>query len=297
MDRKEGQIIGSSISIYEGSVGSRALKRAGHCKNLKGHVFEILQVDAYNANPINVVAGRRAALTRSAIAIRDDIVVRKGGKIVKRIQCKDTPSVPGAKDTANRIQVGQYSRTNVVGTKETADAVNKVLEQDKSKTATRVKKSSISTDTTSLIAKQTLGGNPLKEMRLITKHAKKMAKGAAIVGGGISFFKNRKKVKKGMLDIDEAAMNVAADSGKSAVSAGVSSAVDVSVTMVVATNPALAPVAKPIGFATGVATGVVVDKAFCTGKRAIDRRIDHRIATTVYRADDAYGYLKRQGRI
>ena len=61
-------------------------------------------------------------------------MVKKGGHIVKRFQCKDTPSTAGVQDTVKRIKEGQYSRTNVVGTTETADAVNRSLEKGKAKT-------------------------------------------------------------------------------------------------------------------------------------------------------------------
>lgn len=287
--------IGLANGTYQGSVVLRALQRAGHCRNLKGHVLEICYKDRYNMDMRNIVAGRRAFLTKSPIAIRDDLVVKQGGHVVKRFQCKDTLSNAGVQDTVKRIREGQYSGTNVVGTRETAKAVNRSLEKGNAKTTTRVQDSGISSKTTELIACQANGANPLKHLDLVGHHAGSMAKGGAIVGGGISIVTNGNDVIKGKQDVDEAIVHVACDTGKSAASAAFAGAVDVSVTMAVATVPPLIPVAKPIGIAAGMAAGFTADTLFKAVGRCMDRHIDKVVERRIYGAGDAYCYLKKKG--
>lgn len=287
--------IGLVNGTYQGLVAQRALQRAGHCKNLKGHVLEICYKDRYNADIKNILSGRRAYLTKSPIAVRDDIVVKQGGYIVKRFQCKDTLSNAGVQDTVKRIRAGQYSRTNVVGTRETAKAVNHSLEKETAKTATRVQNSEISSKTTELIACQANGANPLKHLDLVGHHAGSMAKGGAVVGGAFSIAANGNDVLKGKQDVDEAIVHVACDTGKAAASAAFAGAVDVSVTMAVATVPPLIPVAKPIGIAAGMAAGFTVDTLFKTAGKCMDRFIDKVVEHRIYSAGDAYCYLKKKG--
>lgn len=287
--------IGLANGTYQWSVAQRALQRAGHCKNLKGHVLEICYKDRFNADVRNIAAGRRAYLTKSPIAVRDDIVVKQGGCIVKRFQCKDTPSSAGVQDTVKRIREGQYSRTNVVGTTETADAVNRSLKNGKTKTATRVQDSGVSSKTTELIACQANGANPFKHLGAVGHYAGNMAKGGAIVGGAASIVKNGNDVLKGRQDADEAVMGVVCDTGKSAASAAVAGAVDVSVTMAVAMVPPLAPAAKPIGAAAGMAAGFATNTVFKGVEKRIDRHIDKVVERKINSAGDSYCYLKKKG--
>lgn len=287
--------IGLVNDIYQGSVAQRALQRAGHCRNLKGHILEICYKDRYNMDVRNIVAGRRAWLTKSPIAVRDDIVVKKSGHIVKRFQCKDTLSNAGVQDTVKRIREGQYSRTNVVGTRETAEAVNHSLEKGKAKTITRVQDSGVSSKTTELIACQANGANPLKHLDLVGHHAGSMAKGGAVVGGAVSIVTNGNDVLKGKQDVDEAVVWVACDTGRSAATAAFAGAVDVSVTMAVATVPPLTLVAKPIGTAAGVAAGFTVNKLFRAVGKCMDRHVDKVVERRLYSAGDSYCYLKKKG--
>lgn len=70
----------------------RALKRAGNNPNIKGHINEIRMVDKLNFNPMNLIKGNKAQITKSPTAIRDDIIVKNGKNIIKRFQVKDTTS-------------------------------------------------------------------------------------------------------------------------------------------------------------------------------------------------------------
>lgn len=82
--KKKGQkapyAAGLCSSTYQGSVVYRAVKRAGHCPNIQGHIFEIMWLDKFNWNIKNMLAGKRAYLTKSPTAPRDDIVVMQKGK-------------------------------------------------------------------------------------------------------------------------------------------------------------------------------------------------------------------------
>lgn len=289
--------IGMINSTYQGAVAQRAVQRAGHCTNLKGHVFEICYKDKFNLNPKNIVSGKRAYLTKSPIAVRDDIIVKQNGKIVKRFQCKDTSSVSGVRDTAKRIQSGQYSRTNVVGTSETSENVNRFLKKENAKTSTRVQNSKISSKTTELIACQANGANPLKHLDLVGRHAGKIAMSAATVSGGISAITHGREVLRGKQDLDEGLMHIAADTGKAAASAAIESAVDVSVTMALAVFPPLTVAAKPIGTVVGMASSFCADSALKAIGKCGDRHYDKIVERKIMSGKDGYSHLKRQGLI
>lgn len=281
-------------SIDDGKVIKEAVDRAGHCKNIKGHIFELLQVKKLNQDPANILRNRHARLTKSPTSIRDDIVMEESGKIIKRFQCKDTTSVSGVSDTVKRIENGQYQRTNVVGTEESSRLINDSLKKKNINTRTEVQNSGISSKTTELLACQANGANPLNHLDLIADHAGKSAIGGAVVGGGVSAIINGTKLVKGQLEADEAITNVSIDAGKSATAAAVGGAVDVTVTMVVATTP-LALVAKPIGTASGVLAGVATDKTLnCIGNK-IDNHYRNSVRDKIYNANDSYGRLKRRG--
>ena len=294
---KTAMAVKNANSIYQGSVASRALDRAGHCKNLKGHIFEICYKDTINFDPRNILMGKKAFLTQSPVAVRDDIIVKQGEKIIQRVQCKDTPSISGVRDTVKRITEGQYARTNVVGTRETSVAVNKQLENAAANTSTRVKDSGISTKTTDIIACQANGANPLEHLDLIAGHAKSSAVCGAVVGLGISAAVNGRAIYCGKKDIDEAAVKVAADTGRSAAAATVAGVVDVSVTMAAATVPALLPISKGLGIAAGTAAGFCTDKVFGTVYHKIDTHMYKSAVKRLTNTDDAFGYLKRSGEI
>ncbi len=122
-DKKSGLNIGGGLSVgkqaYETSVAKRAIKRAGKNKNLHGHVNEILTVDKHNLNPLHIIKGEKAVLTKSPTAVRDDIVVKakKTGKVIKRMQLKDTTSKSGIRDTAKKVKDHHYKGYDSDGNK------------------------------------------------------------------------------------------------------------------------------------------------------------------------------------
>jgi hypothetical protein len=291
---KTGTCIGDVSGAYQGTVSMRAVERAGHCKNLNGHVFEILYKDKYNCNPPNIINGRKAHLTKSPTAVRDDIVAMQGGKVVERVQCKDTPSPAGANDTIQKILSGKYSRTKLVGTSETTKTVNGALEKSGANTSIRMKDSKISSKTTNLIACQANGANPLKHLDLVGHYAGNMAKVGGTVGGGISLIKNVRDVHKGEKDVDEAAVSFVADTGSAAIVTAITESVDVSATMAIATIPGLRFAAKPIGLFVGTAAGFAADMAVNTANRKYDRMLTRKAEKIILKRDDAYTYLYKK---
>ena len=152
-------VAGSASNVYDASVGIRALNRAGQNPQLKGIAHEIMYSDQYNTNLGNILNGRHMDLTKSTTAHMKDVIAKdSAGRVVNHAQLKDTISHAGVRKTAQQIKSGHYSKTRVIGTEETADKVNKVLE--KSGVKQRVESSGISSKTTSRIADKTLGKMP-----------------------------------------------------------------------------------------------------------------------------------------
>ena len=257
---------------YDKSVIIRASSRGGKCPNLKGHINEVLTVDKINRNPLNIFKGKRAELTKSATAVRDDIVVKKGSKVVKRMQLKDTPK--SISDTIKRVRNGQYSGTNLVGTKETAAAYQKTVASmsKKGKTVTqKMSSNGISSDTTTFLSKQALGGSLKGTGKQLIKSSSKSAAFGGVISGGISGIVNLVKLKKGKISGKEAAVNTAKETVYGGVASGVGVACDAVTTIVVAGTP-LAPAAKAIGTAANIGSSMAVDAILRKGEKIIKRK-------------------------
>lgn len=245
--------------LYEGSVVSRAFKRGGMNKNLKGHVFEIMTTDKINAKPFNILTGTKAVLTKSKTAVRDDIVVKQGGKIVGRMQLKDTPG--GIKDTLARVKSHQYKGTKLVGTKETAKAYKEAVAKSNSsgvKITQKMTTNGISSKQTDLIAKGKLGGSVVKSSGKIVHQASKVGMQTAVVSAGVGAVVNAGQVLNGNKSVGEAVADVTKNAAIDAVSAGIGDSVATATTIAVACTPA-APLAVPAGIATGVATSMITE--------------------------------------
>ena len=139
---------------YEAKVGMEMLERCGNNPNGKGVVHELLYRDAYNANPLNIASGRNAQLARSATAVRDDIVIRQGGKIVRRAQLKDTANSVGK--TVQQAAGHKYAGTALMGTEETTAAYTAKTAKVGSDLQ-KMQSTGISSGTTSRIANKALG--------------------------------------------------------------------------------------------------------------------------------------------
>ncbi len=201
---------------YEAKVISESLKRAGNNPQLKGVIHEVMIKDGINYNPVNMVKGVNAALTKSSTAKTVDVVVKQGGKIVGRIQAKDTVNSIGK--VVGQVKNGQYNSATIVGTKETAAKLSaRFAKEGISKT---VKSSGISSNTTQAMAVKA----GVTGFKGLSKACGAAAKGGAVtgavVGTGFAVVKGIRDLSKGEKDLGEVALDV----GKEAVGSGLSAA-------------------------------------------------------------------------
>ena len=185
---------------YEAKVGLEALARAGKNIQLKGHVHEVLFKDMYNANPLNFIQGKTAALTKSPTAPMRDIVMKQGGKVIGHAQLKDTVSSSGVRKTIEQIKSGHYNKTAVYGTKETVAKVGKSVSQP-------VRSTGISSNTTKRIADKALGN--AATLNTISSAVKSGGATGAIVGAGFEAVSSAIDVFNGKKDIGDAVEDVA----------------------------------------------------------------------------------------
>ncbi len=258
---------------YEASVALRALDRAGNCPQLKGHVHELIFCDKYNANPLNIIQGNHANLTKSATAQMKDVVMTNNGRVVGHAQLKDTISSSGLRKTAEQIKSGHYNKTSIFGTKETAAKLAGKVPQ-------KVNSSGISSETTSRVANKALGRMPT--MNALGSAARSGGMVGAAVGAGIEAISSigdvidgKKSVGDAVVDIGGAAVKggitgsassaagvAAAGLAGTAVSAVTATGVGAAVasTAVGAVAVAAAPVA--VGFAAACAVGSFISSLF-----------------------------------
>lgn len=187
--------------VYDTKVGAEALMRAGKCKNLKGHVHEIMFRDKYNADPRNIIAGRHAELTKSATARVKDVVMKQDGKVVGHAQLKDVVSSKGVAKTVKQINSGKYAKTRVYGTDETAAKLA-------GKTNQPVHADGISTESTTRIANKALGKMP--SLKGLHSAGKAGGVAGAAVGAGIEAISSISDVVNGKKSVGDAIGDVTA---------------------------------------------------------------------------------------
>lgn len=258
---KTGEKVGLGLlgakQAYEQSVGKRAYALGKNCKNLKGHVAEVMTCDKINLNPRNIIAGRKASVTASRTAPCVDVVVKQKNKVVERIQVKNTPSATGIKKTVDQVGAGKYNSAKLVGTKETAQAYEEVMKKSGSNIKKKMLSNNVRTGQTEVIQAKMVGGNIAKNGKYIFNESKNIAKKSGIVTAAVSATVNGVKVYQGKESGKEATVNVAKDSAIGYISSGVGCAVDNVVTIGIAGTPA-APLAKPIGGVAGLGTTLAV---------------------------------------
>ena len=207
MSKKNGsklevQAMTAVKEVYESKVGLEAVKRVGDLPpdKLKGGVHEGMFKDRFNLQ--NAFSGKKAVLSRSRQATRDDILLQEGKKIVERLQLKDTPKSVG--DVVHRVKQGQYRATKLVGTEETAKAYNQVTaKQGIGKT---MRSSKISTNTTERVAAKVKGSMP--SAKSLLHGAKQAGKAGAVVAAGIAAATSAVDYFNGEIDEKEAAAKV-----------------------------------------------------------------------------------------
>ncbi len=243
---------------YEGKVISEALSRAGKCPNIKGHIHEIMYRDLQNILPKNILKGNVAELVKSPTAKCVDLVVKSpAGKIIERVQLKDVPA--SINKTLKQITSGQYNSVKLVGSEETVKEFSKVA----SKSSKSMKSSGISSKTTNRLATKT--GNVSLTSKAGINALKTSAKSGAALGGaisgGIAAIQGIIDISDGK-DVGEVAIDVAAETGKGAVTgaiSGVAATTTASVTAstlgavgVTGVTASAATIAAPIVAAVGV---------------------------------------------
>ena len=258
---------------YEASVALRALDRAGNCPQLKGHVHELMFCDKYNANPMNIIQGNNANLTKSATAQMKDVVMTNNGRVVGHAQLKDTISSSGLRKTAEQIKSGHYNKTSIFGTEETAAKLAGKVPQ-------KVNSSGISSETTSRVANKALGRMPT--MSAIGSAARSGGMVGAAVGAGIEAISSIGDVIDGKKSVGDAVIDVGGAAVKGGITGSASSAAGVAAaglagtavsavtatgvgaavasTAVGAVAVAAAPVA--VGFAAACAVGSFISSLF-----------------------------------
>ena len=125
----EGKVMGIGAEVaregYEATVVGRMAGRAGaySSKGSAGNALEIMANDKSNfANLCKPDTVTR--LTRSSTATQVDAVTTKAGKVIERIQYKDTVSPAGVQKTLNQVKSGKYQQAQLRGTIEAAEKYN-----------------------------------------------------------------------------------------------------------------------------------------------------------------------------
>lgn len=238
----------------EVKVGLEAVNRAGNCKNLKGVVHEVIVKDMHNIAPKNVINGSTANLTKSATAIRDDIVVMKNGVRATAMQLKDTPA--SISKTVSQVKNGHYKGTNLMGTKETVKAYNDVVKTNPAITQ-KMTSTGVSSKDTARIATKTIGtqAGKLSASAVGRAAASSGAVGAAI-SGGIEVISSGIQLANGEIDGGEFALNVA----KETVGGGLSAAGGTAAATVAAAGAAtaLAATSAPLWVPAAIGVGAAV---------------------------------------
>lgn len=203
--------------LYEASVKVRALRNAGGCNNLNGHILEVMGADKTNLNPFN---GLRETLTKSRTAKAVDSIITKNGVPVHRIQYKDTAKSIG--DTVRRVKSGQYNSVTLKGTSETAKVFNRYAE--KHGIAKRMHDTGISSNTTKSLARSCGAAKQVSLARAAGMAAKSGGVVGGAVAGGVSVISNGIALVNGEKDAAEALGCIAKDTAGGALSGAGSAA-------------------------------------------------------------------------
>lgn len=237
---------------YDYSVASRMAGRAGSSSPLggKGNAFEIMYCDQKNIANI-LKPGTVTRLTNSSTATQADLVTTRGGRIVERIQCKDTPSINGTADTIKRVKSGQYRPTQLVGTSESAASYNA---KASSGGVTKVMKDSgISTRDTSRISNKF---NGVSSTTGIANAAKSSAKFGGALGGGVAAIES---IANGD-DFSTTTGNVASGALKGSISGAAGTATSEATMLALAVAPIPLTAKVAIGLGTGLVAGTVASE-------------------------------------
>lgn len=237
---------------YEGSVMYRMQGRSGaHTpKGASGIALEIMANDKANVKNLTN-PGAVTKLTKCPTATQVDAVTMKNGKVLERIQYKDTPSASGIQKTLKQVESGKYQQTQLRGTVETAEKFN-ALAESKGMTK-RMQSTGISSDTTNRIGGKVTG--TVSNMKNVSNLAKSSAGSAAVLTAGVEVVKS---VVNGD-SVGECTSHVVSKSAESAVATAASvvagEGAATAASLLLAATPA-APLVPVIAVATSIATGM-----------------------------------------
>ena len=192
-------------TAYEGTVITRAMARAGNNPHLKGHIHEIMTKDAMNLK--GGLSGQHTELTKSTTAKVVDLVSTKGGKVVGRIQMKDTLSQSGIDKLVRQVADGKYRTTKLVGTKETTKLANAAFER--AGLSKRMVSSGTSSNTTTTLAQRAGASGSGTLGSAVGQAAKSGGAAGAIVGAGIEVVSGIADLANGKRDAGEVTVAVA----------------------------------------------------------------------------------------
>ena len=277
--RNNGKAIGIEAEItreaYEASVGVRMVGRAGSRspKGAAGNALEIMANDKVNISNA-LKPGTVTKLTKSSTATQVDAVTMRGGKVVERIQYKDTVSPAGVQKTLKQVKSGKYDQVQLRGTIEAAEKYNAAAKANGVKKT--MKSTGISHNATQRVGdkftKQPMKGASLGDA----------VKGSAAAAVGITA---AVEVGKSIINGDsvgECTGHVVSKGAESAISAVAATAAGEAVTSAVggllATSaiPVVGPAVAGIGaaIAVGGLVGEITDGAFDEVGDAIGEVVD-----------------------
>ena len=125
----EGKTVGIGAEVaregYEATVMQRMTGRAGAYSptGSAGNALEIIANDKSNLKNV-LKPDTVTRLTKSSTAQQVDAVTTKAGKVVERIQYKDTVSTSGVQKTLNQVKSGKYQQAQLRGTIEATEKYN-----------------------------------------------------------------------------------------------------------------------------------------------------------------------------
>lgn len=254
MRKNANHVSNFAKQTYEASVKFRALNRAGGNPNLNGHILEIMGSDQTNLNPLNWARGVKQVLTKKPNAKVVDAVIMKGGKIVERIQYKDTAK--SISDTIRRVKAGQYNSATLKGTTEAARKFNAMAA--KHGITKTMQDTGISSNTTSALARTCGSCKHVSPLRAAALSARSAAGVGAAITGVFSAAENIQAVRKGKKNVGEACLDTVIDTAKggAASAAGAYTASVVGITLAAAGAGPLCLVALPLVASIGAGIGV-----------------------------------------
>ena len=261
---------------YEASVVSRMTGRAGtgSSKGVSGIALEIMATDKSNMENL-FKPDTITKLTKSSTAPQVDAVTTTAGKVVERIQFKDTVSPSGVRKTLEQVKSGKYQQVQLRGTIEATEKYNAAAEA--SGITKAMKSTGISHDTTQRVGDKFIN-RPIKPASMTDA-----IKGSATTSVAIT---TATEVGKSIMNgesMGECTSHVVSKGAESALTTVVTTAVAETTTGLAATLlassaiPVLGPAVVGIGTALciGNAMGEITDGVFDDVGTAIGNTVDN----------------------